>query len=139
MTGPGKLLSPIVHFREGRDYVEKQLWREVGERFGVARGHHKLAVELAYMAENSFTDFLKVTGKNALDQLEKTGDMGIVIVGRPYNVYDGGINLNIPSKLRKHYGVNVIPLDFLPLDDVDISDVNPNMYWNQKAVVICEK
>ena len=28
------------------------------------------------------------------------------------------------------YGANVIPMDFLPLDREDITEVNPNMYWN---------
>ncbi|HXK62720.1 MAG TPA: hypothetical protein PLP42_22775, partial [Acidobacteriota bacterium] len=58
------------------------------------------------------------------------GGLGIVLVGRPYNVNDSGANLDIPRKLRDYYGVNVIPMDFLPLRGVDISEVNPNMYWN---------
>jgi predicted nucleotide-binding protein (sugar kinase/HSP70/actin superfamily) len=53
-----------------------------------------------------------------------------VLVGRPYNMYDKGINLNIPSKLRKYYGVNVVPMDFLPLGEVGIHDLNANMFWN---------
>ncbi|HET7216307.1 MAG TPA: hypothetical protein VFL79_22150, partial [Terriglobia bacterium] len=39
-------------------------------------------------------------------------------------------NCDIPRKLRKTYGVNVLPMDFLPLDEVDISGVNDNMFWN---------
>jgi len=53
-----------------------------------------------------------------------------VLVGRPYNIYDSGANLDVPRKLRDYYGVNVIPIDFLTLDDVDISDINSNMFWN---------
>ena len=53
-----------------------------------------------------------------------------MLVGRPYNLYDRSINCDIPRKLRALYGVNVLPMDFLPLDDEDITDVNPNMYWN---------
>ncbi len=33
-------------------------------------------------------------------------------------------------KLRVQYGANIIPMDFLPLDEEDISEVNANMYWN---------
>ena len=43
----------------------------------------------------------------------ETGEPGIVLVGRPYNIYDRSVNCDIPRKLRQHYGVNVIPLDFL--------------------------
>ena len=69
-------------------------------------------------------------GRKALAVLKETGEIGIIVVGRPYNIYDKGINLNIPAKLRKQYGVNVIPIDFLPLSEVGINDLNANMFWN---------
>ena len=56
-----------------------------------------------------------------------------MLIGRPYNMYDKGINLDIPRKLRKFYGVNVIPLDFLPIRGIDIGAIVPNMYWNYGA------
>ena len=36
----------------------------------------------------------------------------------------------MPGKLRDYYGINVLPLDCLPLGEVDIRDVNDNMYWH---------
>jgi len=48
---------------------------------------------------------------------------------RPYNLFDRTVNCDIPRKLRSLYGVNVVPMDFLPLDDEDISDVHDSMYW----------
>ena len=62
--------------------------------------------------------------------LIETGEPGVVLLGRAYNLYDRSINCDIPRKLRTQYGVNVIPLDFLPVDLEDIADINPNMYWN---------
>jgi hypothetical protein len=55
---------------------------------------------------------------------------GIVLVGRPYNIHDRTLNLDVPGKLRDYYGINVIPFDCLSLGDVDIRDVNDNMYWH---------
>ena len=52
------------------------------------------------------------------------------IIGRPYNMYDKGVNMDIPRKLRTFYGVNVIPMDFLPLKGIEVRDIVPNMYWN---------
>jgi predicted nucleotide-binding protein (sugar kinase/HSP70/actin superfamily) len=63
-------------------------------------------------------------------RLQETGEPALVLVGRPYNLYDRSVNCDIPRKLRALYGVNVLPMDALPLEMEDITEVNPNMYWN---------
>ena len=71
-----------------------------------------------------------------VETLLKTSDSAIILLGRPYNMYDRIVNLNIPDKLRKFYGVNVIPIDFLNVDAIDISDLNENMYWNYSRKIL---
>ncbi|MGH9681889.1 MAG: hypothetical protein ACRD4Y_18235, partial [Candidatus Acidiferrales bacterium] len=61
---------------------------------------------------------------------DKTGEPAILLVGRPYNIYDRAGNCDVPRKLRDLYGVNVLPLDFLPLDVAGIDNLHPNMFWN---------
>ncbi|MBN2172317.1 MAG: hypothetical protein JW819_13440, partial [Candidatus Krumholzibacteriota bacterium] len=53
-----------------------------------------------------------------------------LLLGRPYNLYDDGVNLGIPGKLRDFYGVDAIPLDFLDLRRESIHDLHPNMFWH---------
>jgi len=43
---------------------------------------------------------------------------------------------DIPRKLRALYGINVLPLDFLPLDDEDVSQINDNMYWHSGRLIL---
>jgi len=124
-----KLLEPLVHFREGEGFVERQLWK-VFREWGAHRRHHRLAVKLAYAAQAAFQNRLLDLGKTALEQLSASGENGLVLVGRPYNAFDPGMNLNLASKLRKQYGANVIPLDCLPCGDEPLDELNPNMYWN---------
>jgi predicted nucleotide-binding protein (sugar kinase/HSP70/actin superfamily) len=88
------------------------------------------AAAVAFAAQSAFNDALQEAGADALAQLERTGEPALVLVGRPYNLYDRSVNCDVPRKLRTLYGVNVIPMDFLPVDTEDITDVNPNMYWN---------
>jgi predicted nucleotide-binding protein (sugar kinase/HSP70/actin superfamily) len=40
------------------------------------------------------------------------------------------VNMDIPAKLRRYYGVNIIPLDFLPVWGKETREVTPNMFWN---------
>jgi predicted CoA-substrate-specific enzyme activase len=128
-SAQAKYLSPTVHFRYGRKHVEKQL-AEFACTLGVKPRANADAVRAAYAAQEAFDDALLGAGAEALAKLEETGEPALVLVGRPYNIFDRSVNCDIPRKLRTLYGVNVLPMEALPLDDEDITDVNPNMYWS---------
>ncbi|MCK4539217.1 MAG: hypothetical protein KAV42_10515 [Candidatus Krumholzibacteria bacterium] len=140
------MLCPTVHFRDGEKTIEKELYDYMKEslfkgRHGatgsperpgrkIARTLHRKAVRAAYSAQNKFLDELSTIGREAIRAIEKAGKQCVVIVGRPYNIFDSELNLDIPSKLRDYYGVDVIPMSFLPLDGIDIDDITDNMFWN---------
>ncbi len=88
------------------------------------------AITAAFAAQEAFGAKCRQAGREALARLEKTGQGGIVVFGRPYNVHDAGVNLSVMRKMREYYGVNVIPLDFLDVESIDIRDINANMFWN---------
>jgi predicted nucleotide-binding protein (sugar kinase/HSP70/actin superfamily) len=124
-----RILAPLLRFREGRKRVGRALvecLKPLGER----RRDVLRALDFAYRAQQALDASLQAAGRQALRTLEETGEIGIVLVGRTYNIHDRGMILDIGGKLRDYYGVNVVPMDFLPVDEVDITDVNPNMFWN---------
>jgi predicted nucleotide-binding protein (sugar kinase/HSP70/actin superfamily) len=125
----GKILCPTIYFRLGHDHVKSQL-HNYFSRFQVPRRASDAAVDLAFAAQARFSDQLLTAGREACVVLEKTGEPAILLVGRPYNIYDRSSNCDVPHKLRDLYGVNVLPLDFLPLDEKGIDDLHPNMFWN---------
>jgi predicted CoA-substrate-specific enzyme activase len=124
-----RLIMPTLHFRRGPAFV-KEAMRVALEPFGVPARTVDSAIDLAYGAQAEFRTRLIQAGADALAVLDERGEVGIVLIGRPYNLYDPGVNMDIPAKLRKHYGVNVIPIDFLPLWGEETRDINPNMFWN---------
>ena len=124
-----RVLAPTVNFRLGARQVRKELG-EFAHSLGILRRISDRAVTAAYAAQGAFDEALRDAGAVALRQLRASGEPALVLVGRPYNLYDRTVNCDIPRKLRALYGVNVLPMDFLPLDTEDISEVNPNMYWN---------
>ncbi len=130
-----KFLTPTVHFRFGRKHVEEELG-DFARRLKVPRRKSDRAVTAAYAAQGAFTDALLEAGAQALRTLHETGEPALVLVGRAYNLYDRSGNCDIPRKLRTLYGANVIPMDFLPLDLEDITEVNPNMYWNSGRKIL---
>ncbi|MBN2355362.1 hypothetical protein JXO59_04575, partial [candidate division KSB1 bacterium] len=112
-----RLLTPVVRFRDDQEKVAKALWT-VAEKMGVRKKRHRHALRMAFEAQRAFNHIIKEAGKRALDTLSEKKLQAVVILGRPYNVYDPGLNLNVPRKLQQHYGINVIPLEFLPIDDI---------------------
>ncbi|MBT3202086.1 MAG: hypothetical protein HN350_19460, partial [Phycisphaerales bacterium] len=127
-TAAKKFMSPQVRFSEGSAFVTREL---VGffKTMGLKRRKVQAAVAAGFEAQDAFKQKCHTAGAEALATLKRTGRRGIVLVGRPYNLHDPGVNLSVARKLRQYYGVDCIPQDFLPTGDVDISEVNDNMFW----------
>ncbi|ODS33622.1 MAG: putative CoA enzyme activase [Candidatus Scalindua rubra] len=121
-----KLLQPVIHFEYGETYLDKtlrQIARDVGRRGKVV----DRAIIKAKDSQKKFYRKLENRGKDVLDKLGDD-DIAFVIISRPYNGCDSGVNLDLPDKLRD-LGVLAIPMDFLTLDIDEISKDYPNMYW----------
>jgi predicted CoA-substrate-specific enzyme activase len=130
-----KLLSPTIRFRDGERYVADDLLDCFGP-LGVSRSEVREGIRDGYREQARLASFLNAAGADAVERVERAAADAIVLLGRPYNLYDRDINLDIPTKLRDQYGGNVIPIDFLPVDDIDIRDVNDNMFWNYGRKII---
>lgn len=124
-----KMLIPVIRFRNGMDYIKRTL-RPFAKKLGASARTSDRAVEAAYAAQAHFNSKVKHFGVKALAQLGNEKQKAVALLGRPYNLYDAGINLNVPTKLREIYGVNVIPMDFLPDDHIDVKPYHENMFWN---------
>jgi len=125
----GRILCPTIRLREGQEALGDVLVRAAAD-LGVQPSVARKAFETASAAQDQFRSAYQRAGSEALALLAQTGEPGIVVVGRPYNIHDLGVSLSAARKLRDHYGVNVLPIDALPLADVDVRDVNDNMYWD---------
>ncbi len=133
-----RILSPTLHFQLGREQVKNALG-EMARKLGVKKRTSDAAVDAAYAAQREFQERLLEEGKRAMKILEETGEPGILILGRGYNIYDRNVNCDIPRKIRNYYGVNVIPLDFLVTGREYIGDLHESMYWSsgQKILEAC--
>ncbi len=125
----GRILCPTISFRDGRAAVKKLLVDMVKD-LGVPARRADAAFEAGLAALDQFRTAYRDAGQQAIDKLIATGEPGIVLVGRPYNIHDAGVSLSVARKLRDQYGVNIVPVDALPVDGIDIADVCDNMYWS---------
>lgn len=120
------VLVPKLFFDRGEAALVNALYDEL-KRMGVKKGDVKRAYAAAKRAQNDFYAHIKRRGIEVLETLGKD-DNAVVIIGRPYNTCDGGANLEMPKKFRD-LGVLAIPMDFLPLETVELSHEWDNMYW----------
>jgi predicted CoA-substrate-specific enzyme activase len=126
-----RFLIPKVELREGDAFVINDLVEYLRKRFSwlthsdIEKAYHKGKGELDRFRTNMYELY-----EQAIESVNKSGRELVVLVGRPYNVNDRGMNLNIASKLRDLYGVNVIPMDAVDLLNDDIDDIHGNMFWS---------
>jgi predicted nucleotide-binding protein (sugar kinase/HSP70/actin superfamily) len=128
-------LVPRLHFQMGREQIASGLL-ETMRRLGVSKRTNEKAVEAAYAAQREFQSRLLEAGRQALEVLERSGEPGILLVGRSYNIYDRNVNCDIPRKLRHRYGANVIPIDFVVTGRESVAEMHPNMYWTSGRKIL---
>ncbi|RMG61258.1 MAG: hypothetical protein D6713_00790, partial [Deltaproteobacteria bacterium] len=125
-----KLLAPTVRFRDGIRLLAEDLHGAL-RRFGVTKRRVLDAVQAGYEEMKRFERIVREKGRNLVEAVKARGAEAVLLLGRPYNIYDREMNINIPGKIREHYGLDVLPFDFVPdLESVDIGPVHGNMFWN---------
>ncbi len=120
-----EVLSPVIDMQR-EDYLISELYR-VLKRFKVSRSDIRESLRSAIKRQYEVYNTLRSKGQEIL-QNRRDNEIIIVLVGRAYNAFDRGMNLDIPRKLLR-LGIKTISMDMLPADDIDIKDSWPNMYW----------
>ncbi len=121
-----ELWEPVVSFHRGDESVIADL-AAVGGRLGAPRRKVAEAVRKAREAQTAFYAALKKRGREALAAVTEERQ-AVVIISRPYNGCDTGVNMDLPRKL-KDMGKIAVPIDMLELDEKPVYDTTPNMYW----------
>jgi predicted CoA-substrate-specific enzyme activase len=119
-----KVLDPVINLSRGQTFIEKEL-RRVFKPYGIRSSKIAKALDAAQKGQDTFHEEIRRESSRILSSLN---ERAVVIVGRSYNAFDRGVNLNIPKKLAD-LGVISIPMDFLPIEQSDVSDSWSNMYW----------
>ncbi|MGD8562969.1 MAG: acyl-CoA dehydratase activase [Desulfarculaceae bacterium] len=121
-----ELIHAPLHFGFGPRIMRDDLM-ELAGRLGARSRDLGSALEAGLEAQADFYRRLKERGRQVQEQMGPD-DLAMVVVSRPYNGADPGINLGLPQKMRG-LGVWSLPMDFLDLDrQMDREDL-AEMYW----------
>lgn len=130
----GKLLTPFIDFSMGDKEVIENLTK-TSKQIGFSRWKGKSAAKAGLAAQREFERAREEKGRELLAQIRENGQIGVVVLSRAYMSQDSGANLGIAEQLVQ-LGVVPIPLDFLPLSSVDISQYSDRPYWAYESKLI---
>jgi len=119
------VLESVFHMQWGRKHTDRKL-RELARGLNLRGPVVEAAIRTAHTAQDTFRKRMARRGEELLGQLP-ADKPALVLISRPYNGCDSGLNLRIPDKLRE-LGALAIPLDFLPIPR-KIGPEMESMYW----------
>jgi predicted CoA-substrate-specific enzyme activase len=122
-----KLLIPTLHFRYFGRVLNGELSKFMKEQFSISRSKVVKAIKKADEVQTAFEKEVKIRGRLALASIPE-GKKGLVILGRPYNTTDPLLNQRLVEKLINLETIP-IPVDYMPIEEENIFDDYPMMYW----------
>jgi predicted CoA-substrate-specific enzyme activase len=130
---PATILSPVIHLKYDPNTLALEISEQIKSKLGVTKAEIRKALYYALERQNSFIRELHRKGRDLLENLN-TDEPIVVVTGRPYNLYDERLNLRLGQNLAK-IGVTALPMDFIDVSSVDLSDF-PSMYWGLGAQIV---
>jgi hypothetical protein len=114
-----KILRPRLFFKRGERHL-RRVFRELGRELGNSNAEVEQATEAAFQALRDFRRRAEARGREVIENLGES-QRAFIVVGRPYTTYDAAVNMDIGKKIQD-LGILAIPLEFLPIDEEDITD-----------------
>jgi predicted CoA-substrate-specific enzyme activase len=97
-----------------RHLFNDQMWNDWGERLRVSRDEHDHAIKEAWKALELWEETVQDRGREVIEDLEATGRLGVLVIGRPYH-QDPGLHHGIPDELQA-LGYPILSMRSIPKD-----------------------
>jgi len=108
-----RYLNPVLDLSD-RDLFKYQMFQCWKELLHLDWEENARAIDAAFAAYSNFEDEFRAQARLTLDELERTGQIGLVMLGRPYH-HDPGLNQGIFEELHR-LGYPIFSQGLLPLD-----------------------
>jgi len=124
-----EILTVPLRLGEGERLI-RRTFKSLGKKLGCSGGAVNRALKAGFGAQSAFDKCLKAKGREILDELGDDEKL-FVLVSRPYNGCDDGVNMRLPEKLAE-LGARLIPMEMLELEKAALSDkcLHKSIYWS---------
>jgi len=106
-------LDPVLDF-EDLELLERQLYKTFSKLWGITKEENREAMEEGLKALKTYREELQKRALKVIKRLEEEGNVGIVVLSRPYHK-DPGLNHGILEELNK-LGYPIFTIESLPRD-----------------------
>lgn len=120
------IIGPTVHLKHDQATLAIELIEQLAGKLNKSGSQIKSALDHGMKMQKAFDNEISKKGLEII-KAHNSKESIVVVTGRPYNLYDERLNMRLGQNLAK-IGVKAIPMDFLDISGVDLSDF-PNMYW----------
>jgi predicted CoA-substrate-specific enzyme activase len=128
------LLTPSVLFNSGvGDFVKSM--GPIKKILGQDDVSLESAYQEAWKAQHEFRRKLRARGEEVLGQFMGNGLRVWAVLGKPYNVHDAFLNLNLGKHLQK-LEVLALPIDFIPSKGDPLRDWKSRPVWRYNQEII---
>jgi activator of 2-hydroxyglutaryl-CoA dehydratase/predicted nucleotide-binding protein (sugar kinase/HSP70/actin superfamily) len=132
--GP-RLISTPINFGQGnldsREFLAS--CRQLATDLGVGEGNWTAAHRAAVTAQTGFETHCLEIGARALAFCRAHDVVPVVVLGRPYTLYNKVLNSNVPALLREQ-GSLALPVDCYPVSDQ--APVFDDIYWGYSQRIL---
>jgi predicted CoA-substrate-specific enzyme activase len=133
-TDKRNILSPVIHLNAPFREIVQELHSGLKPVFSVSRSRVARALSSAFSYQEQFEHDVAAQWSKVIEPALADAP-AMVVVGRPYMLYDTELNLHIGREIAR-LGAAAIPMDFLPIKHVSVMGDYHNMYWGQGARII---
>ncbi|MCP4146876.1 MAG: hypothetical protein GY757_03905, partial [bacterium] len=123
-----KLITPVIDLRRSQKETASGLFNALQGKLNVKKKDVLAAFKKAFPEFEEGVSGMERSGSELLSKLKNSGEPVFLLIGRPYNLHDRGLNLGIPEKIAS-MGYRVIPIDMLDLKS-EIESLAEGNYHN---------
>ncbi len=128
-----RLIRPSLYLKEDTGNIVHAFESALPRALRPSRLEIERAVFKAWSRQLEFRKKLIDTGNEIINRVDPSQPVWIV-TGRPYNLYDDRLNLQLGKQLAK-LGIKALPMDLVDSDSEDLSDFQ-RMYWGLGARIL---
>ncbi|GAB6059999.1 acyl-CoA dehydratase activase [Desulfonatronum parangueonense] len=128
-----RIIKPTFFLKDGPEMQVDAMYHSLPVNLRPSKKTIATALQQAWDRQYAFREDLRSRGREILNSTTEDETVWI-ITGRPYNLYDERLNLQMGRQMAK-LGIKALPLDFLDVDEESLEDF-PRMYWGLGARIL---